>query len=148
MWAPELPACYPRRSETVLIRRNEPMAPPTPDEARRFIIERIVAEAEREGFPLSSNERRMLNWSEVEPDCIAEPELAEALAREISDQDYEAKVSRLVAAAYDQEVSAVATARESYRAAYSVLKRGDYYLMVMIDEALRAKLRRWWDFWR
>ena len=37
----------------------------TPEEARSFFIDRVVAEAERQGIPLSTNERRMLNWSEV-----------------------------------------------------------------------------------
>jgi len=125
---------------------NGPMAP-TRDEARRFFIDRIVAEAERQGVLLSRNERLMLDWSEVEPDCIADPDVAEALAREISDQDYEAKVSRLLSAAYDRELLSVSNTRNCYRAAYSVLKGGDYYLTVMIDQALRARLRRWWEFW-
>jgi hypothetical protein len=118
----------------------------TPEEARRFFIDRIVAEAERQAVPFSDNERRMLDWSESEPGCVADPELAEALASEISDQAYEAKVSRLLAAVYERDLSTTAAAKESYRSAYSVLKRGDYYLMVMIEQALRAKLRRWWEF--
>jgi hypothetical protein len=117
-----------------------------PDEARRFFIDRVIAEAERQGIPLSTNERKMLNWSEVEPGCVADSELAEALANEISDEAYEAKVSRLLEAAYKRETATDAAARDLYRGAYSVLKRGDYYLMVMIEEALGRKLRRWWQF--
>lgn len=117
----------------------------TAEEARRFFIDRIVAEAERQGKPLSGNERRMLSWSEVEPGCVADPELAEALANEISDHDYEAKVSRLLVAAYERELSASPAAKDEYRAAYSVLKRGDYYLMVMVQQALGGRLRRWWQ---
>jgi len=119
---------------------------PTPDEARRFFVDRIVTEGDRQGIPLSSTERKMLNWSEVEPGCVADPAVAEALASEISDKAYEAKVSRLLQAAYEREVSTDAAAKDSYRTAYSVLKRGDYYLMVMIEQALGGKLRRWWQF--
>jgi hypothetical protein len=116
----------------------------TPEEARRFFIDRVVSEAERHGIAFSGNERRMLSWSETEPGCVAE--LAEALASEISDEAYEAKVSRLVSAAYDRELSIDAAAKDAYRAAYSVLNRGDYYLMVMIRRALGGRLRRWWQF--
>ena len=118
----------------------------TPEEARRFFIDRVVAEAEREGIPLSSSERRMLSWSEVEPGCVADPSVAEALASEISDEAYEAKVSRLLAAAYERELSTDAAAKDSYRGAYSVLKRGDYYLMIMTEQVLGGRLRRWWQF--
>ena len=58
---------------------------PTPDEARQFFISRINTEAERQGISLSQNERTMLNWSEVEPGCVADPQVAKALAHEISD---------------------------------------------------------------
>jgi len=120
----------------------------SPDAAKRFFMDRIIAEAERQGIPLSNNERRMLNWSEVEPGCESDPDLAEALESEISDQAYEAKICGLLEAAYERELSADAAAKESYRAAYSVLKRGDYYVMIMIEQALGAKLRprRWWQF--
>ncbi|HUK36476.1 MAG TPA: hypothetical protein VLV86_21310 [Vicinamibacterales bacterium] len=118
----------------------------TPEEARRFFIDRVTAEAERQGISLSINERRMLNWSEVEPGCVADPELAEALANEISDEAYEAKVARLLVAAYERELSTDPSAKHSYREAYAVLKRGDYYLMVMVDQALGSRLRRWWQF--
>jgi len=116
------------------------------DEAKRFFIERIVAEAERQAISLSANEQKMLNWSEVEPGCVADPALAEAVAREISDDAYEAKIRRVLEAAYQRDVSSDGRAKDAYRRAYSVLKNGDYYLMVMIEEALGRRLRRWWQF--
>jgi hypothetical protein len=119
---------------------------PTADEARRFFIGKIVAEAERQGISLSANEQRMLSWSEVEPGCVADPALAEALAREISDDAYEAKVRGLLEAAYERDVSSDGAAKDVYRRAYSVVKNGDYYLVVMIDQALGRQLRRWWRF--
>jgi hypothetical protein len=126
--------------------RAEARVTPTADEAKQFFIEKIVAEAERQAVSLSANERAMLNWSEVEPGCVADPELAEALAREISDDDYEAKISRLLVGAYEHDLGADGAAKDAYRRAYSVLKNGDYYLLVMIDHALGRRLRRWWQF--
>jgi len=112
----------------------------TPDEARHFFVQKIVAQAEREGVSLSANERRMLDWSEVEPGCESDPELAEALATEISDEAYEEKIRRLLEAAYQADIGADARAKDAYRDAYSVLKRRDYYLLIMIKEALGRRL--------
>ena len=118
----------------------------TPHDARHFLIDKIVAQAEREGVPLSDNERKMLDWSEVEPGCVADPQVAEALANEISDQDYEKKIKGLLAATYRSDVAATPDAKDAYREAYSVLKKGDYYLLVMLEQALGRQLRRWWQF--
>ena len=117
----------------------------TKDEARRFFVDKVVAEADRSGVTLSANERKTLDWSEVEPGCVADPRVAEALSQEMSDEAYEAKICRLLEAAYEHDVAADASAKAAYRGAYSVLKQGDYYLLVMIDEALGPRLRRWWQ---
>ena len=88
----------------------------------------------------------MLNWSEVEPGCVADPALAEALAREISDDAFEAKIRHLLEAAYERDVSSDGRAKDTYRRAYSAFKNGDYYLVVMIEQALGRRLRGWWQF--
>jgi hypothetical protein len=118
----------------------------TKDEARRFFVGKIVAEAERSGLALSTNERKMLDWSEVESGCVADPKVAEELSSEISDAAYEAKVSRLIEAAYERDVATDSGSRAAYRDAYSVLRQGDYYLLVMIEQGLGRRLRRWWQF--
>jgi hypothetical protein len=117
----------------------------TRDEARGFFISRLVAQAEREGVALSANERKMLDWSEVEMGCVADPEVAEGLAAEMSDQAYEAKMSRLLDAGYATDLAADPAAKDAYREAYSVLKQGDYYLLIMVEQALGRRLRRWWQ---
>ena len=117
----------------------------TPDEARRFFIEKVVAQAEHQHMPLSVNERKMLDWSEVELGCVSDPKVAAGLASEMSDDAYEAKISGLLEAAYQRDIAADPQARDDYRQAYSVLKRGDYYLLVMIESALGRRLRRWWQ---
>ncbi len=118
----------------------------TKDEARRFFIDKVVSEAGRSGLALSANERKMLDWSEVEPGCVADPKVAEALADEISDAAYESKVSRLLQAAYERELAADRSTKAAYRAAYAVLKQGDYYLLVMIEQGLGRHLHPWWQF--
>jgi hypothetical protein len=116
------------------------------EEARRFFVDKVVGQAEAQGVPLSANERKMLDWSEIEPGCVADPELAEALEAEISSEAYEARIGQLLAVAYERDVVADASAKETYRNAYSVLKQGDYYLVVLIEQALGGRLRRWWQF--
>ena len=118
----------------------------TPDESRRFFVEKVVAQAEHQHVSLSVNERKMLDWSEVEPGCVADPKVAAGLASEMSDDAYEAKISGLLEAAYERDIAADPGAKDAYRQAYSVLKRGDYYLLVMIESALGRRLRRWWQF--
>src|SRR5262249_1817358 len=90
-----------RTAETLRLRRQV-----TSEDAKRFFVERIVAQSSREGLSLSANERRMLDWSETEPGGISDPELVDALADEISDEDYEQKVCRLLDAAYEADVAA------------------------------------------
>lgn len=118
----------------------------TQGDAKRFFVEKVVAEAEHQGVILSESERRMLSWSELDPEFNVDPTLVEKLAAEISDEEYEAKISRLLDAVYRRDVETDPHARDTYRQAYSVLKQGDHYLLVMIDHALGRRLRRWWRF--
>jgi hypothetical protein len=116
--------------------------------AKRFFVDRVVAEAITEGSSLSDAERQMLGFSESDPDFVVEAALVDRLAAEISDEDYEAKVAGLLARAYKGDVARDPSARDTYREAYTVLKQGDHYLLVMIDRALGPQLRPWWAFWR
>ncbi|HSL20476.1 MAG TPA: hypothetical protein VK886_03010 [Vicinamibacterales bacterium] len=118
----------------------------TEGQAKRFFVGRIVAQAASENTPLSSVERRMLSWSESEPEFTPDMSLPEQLAAQISDQDYEAKVAGLLRRAYSTDVSADNSAKQRYRKAYAVLKQGDHYLLLMIDQGLKGQLRPWWKF--
>ena len=56
----------------------------TQSEAKRFF-----ATKRTEGVALSEAERRMLYWSESDPEFKADPKLVEQLASELSDEDYD-----------------------------------------------------------
>jgi hypothetical protein len=60
-------------------------------EAKRFFVEKVVAQAQVESAPLSAAERRMLSWSESDPDFVIDPQLPEQVTSEISDEEYEKK---------------------------------------------------------
>ena len=69
-------------------------------DAKRFFVDRIVAEAAAELKPLSDSERQMLSFSESDPEFIVDPALVNKLAAEISDEDYERKIAGLLERAY------------------------------------------------
>ncbi len=119
----------------------------TQTEARRFFADKVIERAKIEQVQLSDDERQMLFWSESAPDSIADPALAERLAAEISDADYEAKVVGLLQRSFNHDVVAGAGAKDLWQEAWSVLKQGDHYILVMINQAVGGKLKPWWRFW-
>jgi hypothetical protein len=118
----------------------------TPTEARRFFVDRVLAEARHQGLALTVAEQQMLGWSESAPDSTADPALVDRLAAEVSDEDYESKVGSLLAAALARDLQADKHALDDYRRAHALLRQGDYYILVMIDRALGRRLRPWWKF--
>jgi len=115
-------------------------------EAKRFFTERIITQAALENSPLSAVQQRMLSWSESDPEFDPNISLPEQLAAELPDQEYEAKIAGLIQRAYEREIASDTTAAQQYKEAYSVLKRGDHHLQVMIDQGLKRHLRPWWKF--
>ena len=83
----------------------------TQTKARRFFVDRIVQQAHAEQIKLTEDERQMLLWSESAPDSVADPELLERLAGEISDAAYESKIAGLVQRSFaaDDRTSSEAT---------------------------------------
>jgi hypothetical protein len=105
-------------------------------QAKRFFVEKIVAQAISEGTPLSTAEQYMLSFSESDPDFVVKPELVEKLQDEISDADYEAKIAGLIERAWKRDIESDSGSRGIYRQALTVLSQGDHYLLVMIERAL------------
>jgi hypothetical protein len=119
----------------------------TQGEAKRFFVEKVLDQAEFEDTPLSHAERQMLLWSESDPEFELSAEqldaLVDELALEMSDEQYEWKIARLLARGYERDVGAGKHVRFSvWKAAYSKLSEGDHYILVMIDETLGSKLRK------
>ena len=119
----------------------------TQSEARRFFIDKILHQASTENVAVSDDERQMLMWSESAPDSVSDPALAQRLATVISDGDYESKIAGLLSAAFRREVTADSDAKDAWRQAWSVLKRGDHYILIMIDQAVGKQLKPRGRFW-
>jgi hypothetical protein len=115
----------------------------TPLQARRFFEDKIAEQADFEGAPLSPDERLMLRWSESETDSIADPELVDRLAADISDEEYEAKIAGLLDRSHAADVARDSGAKATWTDAFRVLKQADYYIGIMVDRALGARLTSW-----
>jgi hypothetical protein len=120
----------------------------TQSEAKRFFATKVIDRARTEGVALSEAERRMLYWSESDPEFKADPKLVEQLASEMSDEDYEAKIATLLQNSFAADSATDSRAREVWQQARSVLKQGDHYILIMIDRAVGTKLKRWWELWK
>ena len=74
--------------------------------------------------------------------------MPEQLTSEISDEEYEKKVKGLLARSFRADVSGDPTAAARWKQASELLHKGDHYILVMLDEAVGSRLKRWWQFWR
>jgi hypothetical protein len=88
-------------------------------QARQFFEDKVVEQARAEGVALSANERLMLKWSESEPDSIADPDLVERLAAEMSDEAYEDKIAGLLSRRYGTEIAADQGTKEAWADAFT-----------------------------
>ena len=111
-------------------------------EAKRFFIDRIVAQAEKEKAPLSEAERYMLNWTEIEEGFKIDDRLNSAFYSETTDDEYEKKVGSLLKHAYEADAGADRNMKERYVSAYRALRDRDHYILIIIKDALGSKLQR------
>ena len=109
--------------------------------AKSFFVDAIVSQAKREGTVLSDNERWMLRFSESDPEFVVEPSRVSDFEAETSDKEYEAKIAGLIRRAYEHDRGLDSDATALYRDARDSLRHGDHYLMIMVDQALKARLR-------
>ncbi len=117
-------------------------------QAKRFFVERIVGQATREGRPLSENERWMLSFSESDPEFVVDVGRVRALEAEITDAEYERKVTGLAERACTTDIASDPAALATYKDAFRVLSQGDHYILIMLKQGLSRMLRPWWAFWR
>src|SRR5213594_2150595 len=91
-------------------------------DAKRFFVERVVAQAKQEDIPLSEAERQMLAWSESEITPETAKQRDARFEAQTTDSEFEAKVSNLIRRAYTEDVARDRSSKQSYRGAYHVLK--------------------------
>ena len=105
------------------------------NDAKSFLVERIVNQAEYEGTNLSQPEQYMLAWSESDPSFVQNEKLNEQFEEEITQKEYEDKIQGLIKRVYQRDVSSSPDAKGIYRDAYQILSKGDHYILVMLRNA-------------
>jgi hypothetical protein len=109
-------------------------------QAKSFFVDRIAEQARAEGSPLSPNQQWMLRFSESDPDFVVDPIRVNQVDAEISDSDYETKITSLLERAYERDTKADPAVAAKYREASEILHQGDHYLLIMIDRAIGDRL--------
>ncbi len=104
----------------------------TATEAKQFLVDRIAAEAEREGAPLDEAEKELLCLGETEAGTRTQ-ERARTLERDGADEEFESRIARLAEAVYDRDVEAGRKAQ--WDEALDELAAEDLYLFVMLERA-------------
>ena len=66
----------------------------------------------------------------------------------MSDQEYESKVIGLLERRFATDTAEDPGSREAWQQAYTVLGQGDHYILIMIDQAVDLKRKKWWEFWK
>jgi hypothetical protein len=104
----------------------------TSNSAKQFLLSKLVEQANLDGIALDDIEKKMFLFSESsgEPDLDAQ----EKFDREYSSRTYESKVAKLLRRSYGRD-KRVPDAKNDWRDALNVLRREDFYGLVMVDQA-------------
>jgi hypothetical protein len=101
-------------------------------DAKKFLASKIVSEANLQGMSLSDGERKLLLFSEQDPESPTDipNELLEGV-----DEEYETKITDLLRAAYQRDRDNPHEL-EQYQDAMQKLKGSDHFMLVMAEPAL------------
>jgi hypothetical protein len=101
--------------------------------AKKFLVSRIVAEANRQGIPLSEVEQKMLYFSESYPTLPEMAEVSEKFDKECNSEEYEEKISKLSQSAYRRDLKESDDTAQRWKDAIGLLKTEDHYILVMVS---------------
>ena len=109
--------------------------------AKQFFIDKVSQQAKKSGVPLTAAEQLMLTRTGTERSAI-DNKLINQFCAETTYGEFERKVGSLLKKAYEAEVNADVEKKEIYRNAYKVLRQGDHYIQMMIDDSIGTKLKK------
>ncbi|HVZ80724.1 MAG TPA: hypothetical protein VHE12_07995 [bacterium] len=110
----------------------------TEKDAKDFFAQKIISAAGWENIPFDDLERKMLYWSAEHEDA----ELQEKFSSLHDEVEYEKKVQRLLRQSFARDLKENAEQVAGYKDAYMVLSQGDHYLLVMLNDSIGNKLRK------
>jgi hypothetical protein len=99
--------------------------------AKRFLVERVIAQAASDGVVLSKPETLMLDFSEAT--ATAEARAAEQEITESGDAEYEAKIAKLLRRAHRCDVKK--GEKDIWERSLKALLAEDWYLLIMASQA-------------
>lgn len=103
------------------------------ESAKKFLVDAIVEQAQRDSISLTDIEKQMLRFSEVsgsQEDLSAAAEFD----AQYNDDEYEAKIAKLFRHAYAHDKRR--TGRHlAWKSALEALRDEDFYALVMVDQA-------------
>lgn len=103
-------------------------------EAKDFLVQQTAEQAALENVPLSDLEKRMMYFTETD-ECPEDPvALNDAFEAEYDNDEYEAKVSKLMHHAYRRIKRENPQTRRQWDGAIRTLRKGDHYLLVFWDQ--------------
>jgi hypothetical protein len=107
-----------------------------PADAKRFLISRVIAEADREHVPLLDVEKRMLAFSESDPSFTEDVvSINDEFERSCNSDVYESKVTLLLKNARDQDIANLPQGDQDWSEALQALRKEDHYILVMAASA-------------
>jgi hypothetical protein len=113
-------------------------------QSKDFLAEQTVEQAALEGIPLADVEKRMLYFTESDSTSCDNPiELNDEFETQCETKEYEMKISRLLHHAYRRLKDENPEQVRIWDQAIRTLRKGDHYLLVMVDQSSTADLA-WW----
>jgi len=118
-------------------------------QAKDFLVEQTAEQAALEGVPLADIEKRMMYFAESDPASCDNPiELNDEFEAQHETKEYEAKISRLLHQAYRRLKQENPERARNWDQAIRTLRKGDHYILVMLDEPVESGLAWWMPiFW-
>jgi hypothetical protein len=101
-------------------------------EAKDFLADQAAQQAALDSTPLSDLERRMMYFTESDPDSCHNPiSLNEEFEDKYDTVEYEAKMARLLRRAYERLKAENARGKLQWDEAISTLEKGDHYVLLL-----------------
>src|SRR5712691_10329541 len=105
-------------------------------QARDFLVDQTVEQAELEGVPLADVEKRMMYFTESDPASCDNPiELNDEFEAQCETKEYETKISRLLHHSYKRLKEDNPERVRNWDQAIRTLRKGDHYLLVMVTQS-------------
>jgi hypothetical protein len=116
-------------------------------QAKDFIVEQAAQQAALEGVPLADIEKRMMYFTESDAASCDNPiELNDEFEAKCRTKEYESKISQLLHHAYKRLKQGNPEQLRDWNQAIRTLRKGDHYLLVMVDQSSTSDLGSWTPF--